>query len=243
VDVNKTTLRLFGANNKQELIDNTHLIFKDDAANSILASMVAIAEGRKSFEGQGINYDLMGRPLHFRISWNIPGDSEEDMKRVIVAMQDTTSLEKIRKELEEREAIFRCVFERASEGMMLLDERGKILLVNEAMEALSGVAATDIVGKMMRDYYTAFSKISILRTTSKTPKSLRSSLARLLRRTKRWNITSSMLVTNSMPSAYPGAHRERKGDSFCRAGYRSQPCPAHGSSDFCVASDIPRGKY
>lgn len=158
VDVNKTTLRLFGANNKQELIDNTHLIFKDDAANSILASMVAIAEGRKSFEGQGINYDLMGRPLHFRISWNIPGDSEEDMKRVIVAMQDTTSLEKIRKELEEREAIFRCVFERASEGMMLLDERGKILLVNEAMEALSGVAATDIVGKMMRDYYTAFSK-------------------------------------------------------------------------------------
>lgn len=158
VDVNNTTLKLFGASTKQELVDNVHLIFKDDAAESILASMVAIADGRKSLEGQAINYDLKGNALHFRISWNIPGDSEDDLKSVIVAMQDTTSLERIRKELEEREALFRCIFEQASEGMMLLDRDGKVLLVNEAMESLSGVLAKDFVGEGLSTFFAAFSQ-------------------------------------------------------------------------------------
>jgi PAS domain S-box-containing protein len=158
VDVNQTTLKLFGAKTKQELIESSHLIFKGDAAESIMASMVAIADGRKSFEGQVINYDLKGNELHFRISWNIPGDGEEYMKRVIVAMQDTTGLERIRKELEEREALFRCIFEQASEGMMLLDTDGKVLLVNEAMETMCGVLAKDIVGEMLSDFFTAFAQ-------------------------------------------------------------------------------------
>lgn len=157
VDVNSTTLKLFGAQSKEELIANSHLIFQNEASETVLASMLAVAEGRKSFEGQGINYDLKGNALHFRISWNIPGDSPEDLKRVIVAMQDTTRLERIRKELEEREALFRCIFEQASEGMMLIDAEGKILLVNQAMEELCGVVATEVVGCMLSSFYDAFS--------------------------------------------------------------------------------------
>ncbi|MCK9556542.1 MAG: PAS domain S-box protein [Candidatus Cloacimonetes bacterium] len=158
VDVNSTTLRIFGASSKQELLNNIHKVFRAEAGESVLASIVAISEGRKSFEGQVINYDLNGNALHFRISWSIPGDAEEDFKRVIVAMQDITGLDRIRKELEEREALFRCIFEQVSEGMMLLDEKGKIFLVNHALENLSGLSAYMLVGSSIKDYFTTFSK-------------------------------------------------------------------------------------
>ncbi len=172
VDVNQTTLRLFGASSKQDLIDNSHKIFKGDAKESVLASMIAISEGRKSFEGQGINYDLSGNILHFRISWNIPGNEEDDLKRVIVAMQDITGLDRIRKELEEREALFRCIFEQATEGMMLLDEEFKILLVNQAMERLCGLAANQIVGSNIKDCFAKFSNSVSLTTESESEEQL-----------------------------------------------------------------------
>ena len=61
-----------------------------------------------------------------------------------------------RKELEEREALFRGIFEQASEGMMLLDIKGKVLLVNGAMERLSGQKAQDTVGRNLWDVFNTF---------------------------------------------------------------------------------------
>jgi PAS domain S-box-containing protein len=162
LDVNQATLEIFGAKSKEELVASTHRIFTDEAKPALLQSLVATASGRKHFEGQGINYDLQGNPLHFHISWNIPGDDLEAYERVIVAMQDTTNLERVRKELEEREALFRGIFEQASEGMMLLDIKGKVLLVNGAMERLSGQKAQDTVGRNLWDVFkTFFDKMDI----------------------------------------------------------------------------------
>lgn len=174
LDVNMATLRIFGASSKEELITSTDLIFREDAANCLLESTVAIAEERKHFAGQGINYDLQGNPLHFQISWSIPGDELDDYKRVIVAMQDTTSLEKIRKDLEEREALFRCIFEQAAEGMMLVDITGKVLLVNQAMENLSGLIAKNVVGNYLWNFYDAFfSTVNMEKESSWNPASIK----------------------------------------------------------------------
>src|SRR5690554_6084064 len=114
-DVNDATLTTYKAKSKEELFSSMHLVFKDEAVHCLLESMLGIADGRSSFEGQGINYDLQGNRLYLKISWNIPGDNLEDYKQVIVAMQDTTNLERVRKELEERETLFRCIFEQSSE--------------------------------------------------------------------------------------------------------------------------------
>lgn len=156
LDVNQATLRIFGARSKEELIASTPLIFGGDAKDALLQSLVAIAEGRKHFAGQGINYDLEGRPLHFQISWNIPGNGIEDYTRVIVAMQDTTNLDKVRKELEGREALFRGIFEQASDGMMLVNSKGKVLLINGAMESLTHIKAKNAVGSYLWDFFDTF---------------------------------------------------------------------------------------
>ncbi len=156
IDVNNTTLRLYKARDKQQLVDSMHLIFQDEAIDCLIESMVAIADGRKYFDGQGVNFDLEGNRLHFRISWNIAGDTISDYERVIVAMQDLTKLDKVRRELEEREALFRCIFEQASEGMLLLDATGKIILVNNAMVTLTNIDTQTLVGMHLWDFYDAF---------------------------------------------------------------------------------------
>ena len=157
-DVNDATLTTYKAKSKEELFSSMHLVFKDEAVHCLLESMVAIADGRSSFEGQGINYDLQGNRLYLKISWNIPGDNLEDYKQVIVAMQDTTNLERVRKELEERETLFRCIFEQSSEGMILVDNIGKILLYNHTMESYTGMSADRAVGKKLWCYFNEFFK-------------------------------------------------------------------------------------
>ncbi|MDI3504739.1 MAG: hypothetical protein PWP64_1675 [Candidatus Cloacimonadota bacterium] len=156
LDVNNISLKVFGANSKDEIKQNAGQIFRDDAADCFMETIVAVADERKHFEGHGINYDLQGNPLYFHISWSIPGDNLQDYKRVIVAKQDTTNLERISKELEEREALFRCIFEQSSEGMMLVDMDGKVILINQAMENLSGLIAKNMVGSYLWDFYEAF---------------------------------------------------------------------------------------
>ena len=158
VDVNNTTLWLYKAKNKQELYENMHLIFKGEAMDSILESVVALSENRRYFEGQGINYDLQGNKLHFNISWSIPGNEKHDYENVIVGMQDMTKLALIRSELEEREALFRCIFEQASEGMMLMDSSGKIILVNKAMESHLSETAKNMVGTYLWEIYHNFNQ-------------------------------------------------------------------------------------
>lgn len=156
VDVNNTTLWLYKAKTKQELYENMHLIFRDEAIDCLLESVLALAEDRRYFDGQGINYDMHGNKLHFNISWSIPGGEKRDYENVIVAMQDMTRLALIRSELEEREALFRCIFEQASEGMMLMDAKAKIILVNQAMEKHMGIPAKEIVGGYLWDFYNRF---------------------------------------------------------------------------------------
>lgn len=170
VDVNNTTLRLYKARSKEELLSSLHIVFQPEAIPVLLESILALGEGKRYFESQGVNYDLEGNKIVIRTTWSIPGDDEKDYANVIVAIQDMTRLDHIRKELEERETLFRCVFEQASEGMLLVDSSGRIILVNAAMEALTEMSTVEFIGHYVWEIHEQFlSKIQLLgeRTFSK----------------------------------------------------------------------------
>ena len=155
-DVNNATLRIYKASSLAEISQNMRRIFQAEARYSLLESLIAIASGRRKFDGQAINYDLEGNKLHFHITWSIASEDIEDYKRVIVARQDMTSLDRVRNELEEREALFRCIFEQAAEGMMLMDSTGKIILVNQAFSDLTGFPVNEVLGGFLWDFYDRF---------------------------------------------------------------------------------------
>lgn len=159
VDVNNTTLRIYKAVNKRELLDNLQLIFKNEAHNVMLDSILAVAEEKEYFHGQGINYDLKGNKLYFNISWNIPLGEQKDYESVIVAMQDITNLTLTSNELEEREALFRCIFEQSSDGMMLFQKDGKVIMANNTIEEHLGIPGNKIIGEYIWNIYKEFSQI------------------------------------------------------------------------------------
>jgi PAS domain S-box-containing protein len=164
VDVNNTTLRLYKAESKQELLQGLPNIFKGEAVDCLMESILALSEGRNHFEGQGVNYDLKGNKLFFRINWSIPGTQKADIENVIVVLQDISRLEAMRKELEESEVLFRCIFEQASEGMVLLDAGGRVMLVNAAFSRLLGIPVQDIPGRYICEVYQDFCSKNTIKT-------------------------------------------------------------------------------
>jgi len=164
VDVNDTTLEMYKAGSKEELLSSVHLIFQEESLPCLMESVLALADGKLSFEGHGINFDLKKNQIYMRISWSIPGQEEKDFENVIVAIQDLTKLYKVRSELEEREMMFRCIFEQASEGMLLINSAGKAILVNQAFEHMTNMNTGEIVGQYVREIYDIFvSRIQLLK--------------------------------------------------------------------------------
>lgn len=156
-NVNETTLTVYKAGSKQELFAGLDRVFAHEATASLLEGMVAVGESRRHFSGIGINYDLEGKPLTVRISWTIPGEGTPDYSNIIVSIMDITDLAQAREESEGREALFRCIFEQSSEGMLLVNPEGKIILVNNAHENLIGMNAGEIVGRAIWDVFADFS--------------------------------------------------------------------------------------
>jgi len=156
IDVNQITLNLYGVRDKEHLIDSLPLIFRDEALPFLMESVLAIAEGQNHFEGTGINYSLDGRKLYIRVSWNAPQAEEVNYERVIVAIEDISRQQQIQDELEKREKLFRCIFEQSSEGILLLQNDGKIILMNSALEKILGVSSRGIIGKYIWELESLF---------------------------------------------------------------------------------------
>ena len=155
-DVNDTTPAMYKARDKAELFASLNKVLRDDAIASLLEGIVAISQSRRHFSGIGVNYDLEGNPLTVKICWTIPGDGEPDYSNIIVSILDITDLTLARKQAEDREALFRCIFEQSSEGMLLVGTDGRINLVNAAHEKLANMNADDLVGRYVWDAFADF---------------------------------------------------------------------------------------
>jgi PAS domain S-box-containing protein len=147
IDVNKTTLKMYGVSSKEELVSAMPTILGEDAKPMLLETIVSLSEGRRFFEGQGINYKADGTKLFVRVSWSLAGNEKEAFDYVIVAVQDITAQHKSQAEREEREKLFRCIFEQSSEGIIILNKPGNVILVNETFERMLGMPALKIVGR------------------------------------------------------------------------------------------------
>ena len=81
--------------------------------------------------------------------------SEEAEKKIrIYATQLETEIEQrkqVTQALKESEILFRSVVENAAEGFSIVNEKGKVIIWNNAMERLTGFPANEILGKLVWD--------------------------------------------------------------------------------------------
>jgi diguanylate cyclase (GGDEF)-like protein len=94
LDVNQRTLDLFGARDKPELLANLSRIFRDEMRQHFRQEMIDIWNGKRAYEGEGINYALNGDPLDIELRWSVLPGAEETFARVLVSLTDITARRK-----------------------------------------------------------------------------------------------------------------------------------------------------
>jgi len=99
VDVNKKTLELYKVSNKAALKGNLRMVFAKDSYKVFKECLVAIAQGRKSFECEAVNKTAQGKIIHIYIKWVVPSVYTKDYCRMFVSIMDITRKKQFEEEL------------------------------------------------------------------------------------------------------------------------------------------------
>jgi PAS domain S-box-containing protein len=146
LDANSATVRLFEAEQKEEL-DNLYRILSDEAIDGFVDRFVALAEGRREFEVETVNKTLKGRPIQVVVRYIVPPGSERTYSRVIVSIVDLTRIKKDEEALRQSEEQYRELVEYARSIIIKQDREGRILSFNEYAEEFFGFEEEEIIGK------------------------------------------------------------------------------------------------
>jgi diguanylate cyclase (GGDEF)-like protein/PAS domain S-box-containing protein len=142
VDVNQSTLRLFAATNKHEMLTKINKTFGSNAIEVFIDELCAIWDKQKVFRSEAKFITLDGKPLDLIISFQIP-KTTDGFQSIPVNLTDITE----RKQAEEKIKLAANVFSHAREGIIITDIEGTIIDVNNTFTTTTGYSHEEVVGK------------------------------------------------------------------------------------------------
>lgn len=92
--VNRKTLSLFEAADKESLLTNLDKVFRDEMGEHFKNELVDMWGGKTYYEREGVNYSLTGEPVNVHLHWTLMPGHENDFNWVLVALQDVTARKK-----------------------------------------------------------------------------------------------------------------------------------------------------
>jgi diguanylate cyclase (GGDEF)-like protein len=100
LDVNRHTLDLFGAPDKESLLLRLGDVFRDDMQEHFREQLVDLWNGKLFQQREVINYSLNGDPIHLHLQFSVLPGHEEDWSLVQIALTDITARKKAEAYLE-----------------------------------------------------------------------------------------------------------------------------------------------
>lgn len=100
IDVNQATLDLFGAPDKNTLLQNIHKIFAGEMQHTFREQLIELWNGNIHHQREAINYALDGSIRHVLLQFTVFPGYEEDWSTVQVALTDITARKKAENYLE-----------------------------------------------------------------------------------------------------------------------------------------------
>ncbi len=143
-DVNKATLRFYGAASKEELTNRIVSVFGEDSFPTFKESLIALAEGQTVFEGETVNYTLQGRKLHIDLKLTVVSGYEESLEKLMVAVVDLTQQKQAEVALRESEEKFRLLADQSLIGTAIIQNE-KVVYANEAFSELAGYSIEEML--------------------------------------------------------------------------------------------------
>ena len=115
VEVNRATLRLYKVRDLRELSEKLTQIIPPEVEPLLEEELLAIWEGKREFEGVGINQTAEGEPIHIYIRWRVFPGHEDDYSQVLVSILDITDRvraeEELKRHVEKLAALHRAVWD------------------------------------------------------------------------------------------------------------------------------------
>jgi PAS domain S-box-containing protein len=103
IDVNSATVKLFNANSKGELLVSLQKIFLPETEEVFAAELIALAEGRTSFESETVLQTVNGHRLTVLFGITFPTQPAK-LDSVLVTMMDITERKRAEEELQKTQA-------------------------------------------------------------------------------------------------------------------------------------------
>jgi diguanylate cyclase (GGDEF)-like protein len=100
LDVNKHTLTLFAAPDKQTLLARPPEVFRDEMEPQFREQLIDLWQGKLFQQREVINYSLGGEQIHFHLQFSVLPGHEHDWSLVQVALTDITARKKAEAYLE-----------------------------------------------------------------------------------------------------------------------------------------------
>jgi len=100
IDVNRQTLRLFDAKDKETLVHRTREIFRDAMRPHFREQLIDLWSGKLFQQREVVNYSLSGDELHLHLQFSILPGHEQDWSLAQIALTDITARKKAEAYLE-----------------------------------------------------------------------------------------------------------------------------------------------
>ncbi len=99
IDVNETSLELYRAGRKEEILGALDRILPHESTATLKELLIAIAEGKRYFEAESVNRRLDGETINVIVRIAIPADDAE-FGNLLVCIADVTEQKQAREEIE-----------------------------------------------------------------------------------------------------------------------------------------------
>ena len=142
-DVNDVTLRMFGAETKEQLFAALPAVMAPESLETLREKIVAIAEGRKYFLTETGYRTLDGRSLRVLMQLTFPARAAE-YSNIPVSLVDITR----QKETEQKLRLSATVFENTVEGVTITDAEFRIIAINKSFSEITGYTREEVEGKV-----------------------------------------------------------------------------------------------
>jgi diguanylate cyclase (GGDEF)-like protein len=132
--VNRKTLTMFAAADMEELVGKLGQIFRDDMLKTHIDELEQLWNGRTEFFSNTVNYALNGDRLDIQLKGAILPGYEETWSRVLVAIEDVTERENVRRDLSNSENYARGLFEHSPVSLWVEDFSSVKRLLDEVRD-------------------------------------------------------------------------------------------------------------
>lgn len=153
MNVNRATLKMFKAADKEELMTKLRRIFTQNSIDVLKDELILLAEGGTSFEGEAEMLDLKGEKVHSLIKLSLIKESNKQTT-ALVSMIDVTQKKRLEIELTENEMKFRGISSSAQDAIIMIDDKELVTFWNESATRIFGYEADEIIGENIHDMLT-----------------------------------------------------------------------------------------